>query len=231
MIWKSILEGLLFFRHWQVWLCLILYLALKYASNILIMGYSMKDEYDISSKRFLIGIITNFIFQCILLSFLLSIISPLLFVGDTLQSFSILLEMIDHIILAGLIASGVITIFYFIPFLSFTDSPSFTIFLEGMIIFWYLFARHLNKLLEIGDIDIKIYPSYIETIIILVLGLLIAKTISFVSMLLSVLIADKKLIRPVSLIFSCITLVFQEISGLIPVFMFFSYVKLTLGQI
>jgi len=237
MIWKSILEGFLIFRFWQIWLCSIVFVTLLYASRItLMLLFSKSNLNEINNKGFIKYYtslhISNFIgnlLEGILLSIFIALISPILLGGDIL-TFQIFMNIFGQIIIAGVIAALVFTILSFIPFLNF-ESPAITMFIEGLIIFWFLYGRFINMFLDDADIPNNIYPSIIEIILIIIISLVIGKIISFTSYLVSALLSEKRYGGFVSVIFALLGLMFQLLGGIIPLFIFISYIKLAIEKL
>lgn len=234
---KSIIEGLLILRYWQVWCSALLYVAIMLGFTItagLIMGVH-KPSYKSymgpfeSGRRAFVGYfffsVVGLVLEGTLMSVMIALLLPILLGGPSSTSISEMISSLWPIFKFGCIATVVITIMCVIPFFGhyIARSTTIQIFLAGIIIFRLMSHPVIEELIIKSNFQGEVYPGIFVSIGFLI----IAGAFFLVGMAISALI--EYLAGPALSILSACTL--GVVAGLIPVFMFCSYVRLSLYKL
>jgi len=234
MFWKSIITGLSILGHWQVWVAVVLYMAISFVFLFLIVRRTKKAGEDESGSRiakgFLFYMIGGIVLEGILMGLMIVFLLPILLGGSSAAPISEIIILLWPIIKIGIIASLVVTVLSIIPFIGefIASSPGIQTFLEGVIIFRLLSGYAIEQMLTEANVQGSVYPGFWPSLgFLIIAGILIfVIMIGFAS--LSVLL-EGTLVG--ELMPTVIGPVLGILGGIIPLFMYISYVQLSIMQL
>jgi len=223
MFWRSVAGGLGVLAHWEVWLAAAIYVA-GIAAFMISMGGVMGGR-DASAPRTAVGClglaIGGPIVQGALMAMMIAFLMPIMLGGTDPTPPSILAAHAVGIVLAGV--AGIIAgiLISLIPIVGglVNHIPSVLTFVEGVVIFRILAGSLIGDLVGDVAVDTNVYPGFWTS-----LGfLLVAGAFSFGALLFLALITGS-LGEAGESITSIVAPAFGAVVGLIPVFMYASYV-------
>lgn len=233
VFWMSISEGLLILRHWQVWVAVILYMAINLAF-LMIISIATIGKGDQSGGRMAMGCLFHTVggavLHALLMGSMVAFLLPILLGGTSATPISAIVSLLWPIVKAGVIAIVVVTILAFIPLIGqlIADSPGIHAFLEGVIILRVLSGYAIDQILTEADVQGIVYPGFWESIGFLVIAGVLVRVVMFGVALLSVPLKDT---TGGELMTMTVGPVLGVLGGIIPLFMYSSYIRLSIMQL
>lgn len=231
MFWDSIWEGIKTLGHWQVWLAVIIYMILSFLFLYIISKISGEDEYGgRAASGCLFYIIGGTAFHGMLMSIMISILLPILLGHNSTLPLGIILSSLWPIIKVGLIAIVAVTIISFIPLIGsfIANSPGIQGFIEGVIIFRLLSVSLIYKIMTQAELTGRIYPTFWQLIGFLIIAGILVKVIMFIVAFATVPFEDSEFGELIPIL---IGPVLGVLGGLIPLFMYSSFVRLSIQNL
>jgi len=230
MFWKSIIGGFAVLSHWQVWVAVILYIAVNIGFLMIVAKVSGEDE---SSRRIATGCFFYYIggavLHGILMSLMVAFLLPILLGSPSAAPISVIIVSLWPIIKSGLIAIVAVTILIIIPIVGsfIARSPGIQVFLEGIIIFRLLSGYAIEQILIEANVQGNVYPGFWAFI-----GFLVIAGVLYIVMLnlalLFIPVEDTSIRRLILIVFGPM---FGIFGGIITMFMYISYVLLSIMQL
>lgn len=233
IFWTSIIEGLLILRHWQVWVAVILYVAVNFVFLMIVAIATIAKE-DESSRRMAMGclfrMIGGTVLHGLLMGLMVAFLLPILLGGPSTTPVSAIIALLWPIIKAGVIAVVAVTILTFIPLIGgfIANSPGIQAFLEGVIILRVLSGYAIDQILTEAHVQGIVYPGFWESIGFLVIAGVLVRVVTFGVALLSVPLKDT---TGEELMTMTVGPVLGVLGGIIPLFMYSSYIWLSIMQL
>ena len=232
MFWKSIIEGVATLAHWQVWIAAIVYMVVIFVFLFLTAKAMGVDEYgDFGGGRLTTGCLLQSvglpILHGIVMSFMIIYLLPILLGGQSAFPISAILGFSWPVIKIGVLAVVVVIIISVIPGIGalIAGSPGTTAFLMGIIIFRLLSKVTIDPILDKAGIQSSIYPGFWLSIGFLIIAGIFVRVVAFILALTLVPFKDSETGEVAIEITGS---VFGIMGGFIPLFMYTSYVKLSL---
>ncbi len=230
----SIIEGLAVLGRWEVWVSVVLYLAAVFVFMMVVATVMGVDEYGGRNLSvFLFYIIGASLFQGLLMSLMLSFLLPILLVGSSATPVSVIVGSLWPIIEIGVIASILVTISCFIPLIGgfIRSSPGIQVFLEGVIIFRFLSGYVIDLMLTEANVYGNVYPGLLASIgFLIIAGVLGSGAMMGLPSLLRLLPISPY--NPVvKLLLIAVGSMIGVLVGILPIFMYSSYVRLSIMQL
>ena len=231
MFWKSIIGGLAILGHWQVWVAVVLYMAINFAFLMIVAKMVGEDE---SGGRMVTGCLFHMIggtvLHGILMGLMLAFLLPILLGGPSAAPISAIIASLWPIIKIGIIAIVAVTILSIIPLIGgfIAHSPGIQAFLEGMIILRLLSGYAIDKILTEANVQGSVYPGFWASIEFLVIAGVLVRLVMLGLALLSVPLEDTAVGELMPIV---IGPVLGILGGIIPLFMYSSYVRLSIMQL
>ena len=158
MFWEAVNKGLEILEFWQFWACIVIF-ALLFITSFYFMG--MISENSLGNSKigyvrmgFLGGAFLLIFCTVILSSLLVSLLMPLMTVGNELMPLTYFFE--DWLVILGAGFAGIVLLFLlaFIPLIGqiITDTPGISIFIIGTFIFHDLSDFDLIKFQKIFEV-------------------------------------------------------------------------------
>lgn len=231
MFWKSIIEGVVILGHWQVWVAVILYMAVNFGFLMIVSTVVGEAE---SGGRMATGCLFHMIggtvLHGILMGLMVAFLLPILLGGSSAAPISGIIAQLWSIIKIGIIAVIAVIILSIMPIIGafIADSPGIQAFLEGAIIFRLLSGYATEEILRVVNVQISVYPGFWASIGFLVIAGVLVRVIIFGVALLSVPLEGTALGE---LVPAVIVPVIGVLGGIVPLFMYGSYVRLSVMQL
>jgi hypothetical protein len=231
VFWKSIIEGFTILGQWEVWLAAVLYLAVNFA--FLMVVAKMIGEEELGWRIgavWLFHMIGGTILHGILMGLTIAFLLPILLGGASAAPISAIGALLWPLIKIGVIAIIAVTILSFIPVIGafIAHSPGIQAFLEGLIIFRFLSGYAIEQILAEAGIQGSVYPGFWACIGFLIIAGVLVRLIMLGAAFVCLLFEDT-LAGEVIPVFG--GLVLGVLGGMIPLFMYSSYVQLSLVQL
>jgi len=228
MFWLSFVNGLKMLLHWQVWIALLIYVALNIAFMII--------AYLISSKNELTGCIIYPLglsaIHSVAAGFLILYLYPLMLGLEFAMPMAGMKEMFKFILITSLIAAGATSILSSIPFVGkLVDLPGVENFIKGLIIFRMSSVYFIDDYLTEGEVAL-IYPTFRQTLGYCLIALAVAG-INFLLMTFCSYLSSKRsfLKDTEGVVVMFVTSGISIFCSMIPLFMYAQYVKLSIDII
>jgi hypothetical protein len=233
MFWSSVLSGLVLLLHWQVWVAVVLYVSVSIVFLIAVAAVMGRDE---SGGRMAVGclfqMIGGTVLHGILMGILVAFLLPIILGGSSATPFSVIVGWLLPVAKIGVIAIVVVTIAGLVPFVGgfIAASPGIQAFLEGVIIFTALSASAIEQIMSDAKVQGNVYPGFWECIGFLVIAGILVRLIMLASSLILGLTVDPE--KSVGgLMIATVTPALGVLGGIIPLFMYGSYIRLSVGQL
>ncbi len=231
MFWKSAIGGFAILGHWEVWVAIVLYSAFNYAFLMIVAKIAGTDE---AGNRMRLGCLFDMIgsiaLEAILMGVMVVFLLPILLGGSSGAPISGIVTLLWPTIWAGLFAVVVVLTLSFIPLLGkyVAYSPGIQIFLIGAIIFRFISKYSIDQILTEANVQGSVYPGFwMFTVFLIIAGLLIFVLMFGVTML-SLPFEDTFIGELISFVFVPVV---GFLGGAIPLFMYCSYVRLSIMQL
>ena len=234
MFWKSIIEGLAILSHWQIWVATILYMAVNFAFLMIAATVAGKDE---SGGRMATGCLFHMIggtvLHGILMGLMVAFLLPILLGGPSAAPISAIIALLWPIIKIGVIAIVAISILSFIPLIGgfVANSPGIQAFLAGVIIFRLLSGYVIDQILTEANVQGSVYPGFWASLGFLVIAGVLVRLVMFCLALVSVLLENTPVGELIPIVIGPVFGVLGILVGIIPLFMYSSYVRLSIMQL
>lgn len=229
MFWKSIVAGLAILGHWQVWVAAVLYMVINFAFLMIVAKIAGEDE---SGGRMATGclfqIIGSTVLHGILMGLLVAFLLPILLGGASAAPISGIIALLWPIIKIGFIAIVAVTILSILLGGFISISPGTQAFLEGVIIFRLLSQYSIDRILTEANVHGSVYPGFWASIGFLVIAVILVRVVMFSLILLCIPLQNTALEE---LIPTVIGPVLGILGGIIPLFMYSSYVRLSIMKL
>lgn len=228
MFWESVFNGFVVFGNWQVWAAMIVYVVIMIGVLVLTSSISGGQE---SGGRGAAGCLTWLVggtaVQVVLMGVMIAFLLPLLLGGKETAPLSTIWELIWPITKASIVAFVAVTILTFIPLIGtiISQSSGIQLFLEGVIIFRVLSSNFIVEVMAKTNTKTDILPGLLEVIgYIVIAGALSWLFIIIISALSALL--DRYGNGEIFMFY--IAPVVSVAGGLLPLFMYTSYIYLSL---
>jgi hypothetical protein len=231
MFWKSVIEGLAILGHWQVWIAVVVYMAINFAFLMIVAKIAGEDK---SGGRMATGCLFHMmggtVLHGILMSLMVSFLFPILLGRSFTTPISVIIASLWPIVKIGVIAIVAVTIMSIIPLIGgfISNSPGIQAFLEGVIIFRLLSGNVIDHILTEANVQGSVYPGFWASIGFLIIAGILVMVVMFGLSLLSV---PLKYTAVGELMLMIIGPVLGVLGGIIPLFMYSSYVRLSIIQL
>jgi len=231
MFWKSIIAGLAILGHWQVWVAAILYMAVNFAFLMILATVVGESE---SGGRMATGCLLHMIggtvLHGILMGLMVSFLLPILLGGSSVTPISQIIAQLWAIIKIGVIAVVAVIILSIVPIIGafIANSPGIQAFLEGIIILRLLLAPVIEEILNVVNAQVSIYPGFWASIGFLIIAGVLVRIIMLGLALISVHFEGTAVGELMPMV---IAPVLGVLGGIIPLFMYSSYILLSLVQL
>jgi len=231
MFWESIIAGLAILGHWQVWVAAVLYMTINFAFLMIVAKMAREDE---SGGRMATGCLFHMIggtvLHGILMGLMVAFLLPILLGGPSAAPISGIIALLWRIIKIGVITIVAVTILCIIPLIGrfIASSPGIQAFLEGVIIFRLLSGYAIDQILTKANVQGSVYPGFWASIGFLIIAGILVRVVMFSLALLSVPLKDTAV---GGLMLIVIGSVLGVLGGIIPLFMYSSYVRLSIVQL
>ena len=231
MFWKSIIEGLAIFGHWQVWGTFVLYMIVSFAFLMILVKVVGEGK---SVGRFAIGCLFRMIMgpvlHGILMSLTIAFLLPILLGASSATPVSAIIASMWWTIIIGVFAIVVVTMLTVIPVIGgfIADSPGIQAFMEGVIIFRFLSVDAIDQIMTEANVQGSVYPGFWVSIGYLIIAAVLVRAIMAGLVLLSVRLKDTALGELMPIV---VAPVLGVIGGIISLAMYSSYVRLSIMQL
>ena len=232
MFWKSIIEGLAVFGHWQIWIAAIIYTATLFGFMMVFALVFWKNEE--APRRILMGslsyMVGGIVLEGALMALMIAFLLPILLGGSSINPVSEIISLLWPIVKIGLIAMVAVTILCIIPFIGglIAHSPGIQTFLEGIIIFRLLSGYAIDTILTTANVQGNVYPGFWACIGFLIIAAVIVRLVMFGMAFLCVTFEDTTVGELIPVVVGSML---GALGGMIPLFMYCSYVRISLMQI
>ncbi len=234
LFWKSIIIGTFSLSYLEVWIAGILYGIFMFA---FLFAASRLSGEEIGFKGSVFYMVGSTVFQGILMALIVAYLTPLLLFGNSTAPMSWIIANIGTIMMIGIVSIIIAIIVGSIPIsiFFFLRHPIVLAFLQGVIIFRFLSEYSIRELLKDVAIGTDIYPGLLESIGFLIVAYLIS--ILFVAISYLTLFPIFKKIMPskndknIEDSMEIILIPLIGLFAMLPVFMYISYVRITLAQL
>lgn len=236
MFWNSILGGIYGLSYSQFWMAAALYAIVMFAF-LLITSIASESKYSsICVTSHILFLVGGTILQGIMMSLLVAYLTPFLFLGSSESSINWIFLNIESIIKIGVISIVIVIVLGIVPIIGsiIASSPGIQTFLHGVIIFRLLSEVTVNQLLSEAGVQADIYPGFWDSIGFLIIAGIFTR-VAFMLGFLSFSFIFSKLMpskssKSVEPVIGFILTPIVMLSGLLPVLMYISYVRLSLIQ-
>jgi hypothetical protein len=223
MFFESIWEGAKFVGHWQVLLAGLFYVGLLIAFRLLIGTFTViTGNYGLGCLFQLLGETT---LQGTLMGVMIAYLLPLMLGAPFTAPIWALGQYMWPLIKTGFAAIAAVTLLGLIPVVGpfVTSSAGVQAFLEGLIIFRLLSEEVIDTLLKRNGSGAQVYPDFLQSVGFLIISGILTRVTMVGLVILTGSTTDKT--SPVVTIGG---LAFSSIGGVLPLFMYSSYVRLML---
>lgn len=234
VFWKSILGGIAILDHWQVWLSILIYVFASFVFLLLLILLTKKKG-KLVDYLLIIG---EPVFHGVLMGLMISYLLPILLGGSSGTPISIIFTSFWQMIIAGIIAIFIVIVLFFIPIIRdfIVKSPGIKAFLEGVIIFRILSGGVIDQILSEANIQANVYPGFWASIGYLIISaILIPIIICVVSLISGFIVAKFGSSSENSVVDEILPGIFAPVigilGGILPLFMYCSYVNLSIQQL
>lgn len=236
LFWKSVVEGFVVLGRWQVWMALFLHLAVSFGYLLIVARRIGKSEAAGMMPSFpFCYMIGGIVLQGVLIGLLVTFLLPILLGGSSVTPLSAIASLLWPIIKAGLAAIAVVIGLSLVPLIGrlVADSMGIQVFLEAAIIFRIFSAYDVHQILAEADVTGSVYPGFWACIGFLVIVGSLVRLAAIASALPLILLEDTaagellgELLMP--LVFGGVLAI---LGGLIPLFMYSAYVRLSIVEL
>jgi len=231
MFWGSIIEGLAILGHWEIWLATVIYMGINFAFLIVVTKTAGEDEFgEPRLGGCLFYMIGAPLLHAMLMSLMIAFLLPILLGGSSVTSFSTVIGLIGPIIKSGIVAMVAVIIFSFIPLFGafIAKSPGIQSFLIGVIIFRLLSDYAIDQVINEANMQGNVYPGFWSSLGFLIIAGVLVRLVMFLLVLISTPFEETMFGE---LIPTVIGPVFGLLGGIIPLFMYSSYVRLSIIEL
>jgi hypothetical protein len=231
VFWESIIEGFKVLAHWQVWVAVLIYLLINLSFLFIIaMVVGQKESGGRMATGCLFQMFGGTILHGALMGFLVAFLLPLMLGGNSTLPLSYFPSLLWPLFKVGLIAIIAVTLLCFIPLIGhfISESPGVQAFLEGVIIFRLISSSTVEEVLSITHISGNIYPGFLTSLGFLIISGISVYAIVFIISLLSTYFEGTTTGELLPIV---IGPAFGVIGGIIPLFMYSSYVHLSIKHL
>lgn len=231
MFWKSIIEGFAILGHWQVITAAIIYAAAILCFMLITTTLIGKNGLETGTiVGFGVQIIGGIVLEGILMGLVVVFLIPILLGESSANSISTVFSLLWPAVKIGILASVAVTMLCLVPFFGglIAQSNTIQVFLEGVIIF-RLFSEHtIEQMLIETNAQSGVYPGVWACIGFIVIASITGwLTIALIA-LLSIPFEDTAIGELIPIVGAP---VLGVLVGMIPLFMYTSYVRLSIMQL
>ena len=231
MFWISIIKGLAILGHWQIWLAAVLYMVVNYAFLMIVATISGTDEAGgRMATGCLLHMIAGTVLHAILMGLIVAFLLPILLGGHSTASIPNIIAVFWPIMKAGLIAFVAVLLLSIFPLVGafIAYSPGIQAFLAGVIIFRLLSGYAIEEILAAANVRGSVYPGFWASIGFLIIAGVFVRIIMLGLAWLCLPLEGTTVgeLMPV-----VIGPTLGLVGGIIPLFMYTSYVRLSIMQL
>jgi hypothetical protein len=234
MFWHSVLGGLAVLVHWQVWVAVVVYVALQFAW-IMGIGMLMGRESE-SGSRMATGCLTHLIggsiFQVLLLGGVVLFLTPLMLGGDQAMPLEFFTAFAWPIVKSCFLALVISLAVAFIPIVGklISNAPGVDTFIQGVVIFRVFSAGIIEPHLQRANLHVaSLYPGFWASVGYLVLATVLVYACFFAFAALGVTLSRNRYSGDSAPSFF-LGMVLIPILGILPLFMYANHVTLAIQQ-
>lgn len=231
MFWKSVIEGLAVLKYWQVWIAVVLYIVITFIFLLIIAKITGEDEYgERMAMGCLFHMIGSILLHGMLMGLMVAFLLPILLGGPGTTPVSVIVSLLWPIIRIGVFAIIVVTLLCLIPFVGglIAHSPGIQAFLVGIITFRLLSTYAIDRVLTEVNFQGTVYPGFWASIGFLIIAGILVWVVMFSLALLSIPLEYTTIGELIPVV---IGPVLGVLGGIIPLFMYSSYVRLSITQL
>jgi len=231
MFWKSIIQGLLILGFWQVWIPVVAYMTINFVFLMIVANMVGEEK---SGGRMATGCLFHMIGGTVLhgtlMSLMVAFLLPILLGSSTAAPITEIIALLYPIIKIGIIAIIAVTILSIVPIIGrfIADSPGIQAFLEGVIIFRLLSGYTIEQMLTEAHVQSNVFPGFWLSIGYLIIAGILVRLVIFGLALFSVSLEDTVVGELMPIV---IGPALGVLGGIIPLFMYSSYVRLSIIQL
>lgn len=228
MFFQSVIQGFNIFTHWQVWVAIIMYVAIYFAYLISLNTFFNKDD---TNANIVVGCLVytfgELLIHAFLMGSMIAFLLPILLGGTSATPVLVVISSLWSIIKIGLFATIAVMIIGFIPPFGqmISRTPGVQAFLEGLIIFRIFSSQIIYQLQTTSPIDVIIYPGFWATIGFIIIALALVTIVIIVLTFISVYLENTVIGE---LMPEVLGPIIGVLSGFLPLFMYSTYVRLAI---
>jgi hypothetical protein len=229
MFMESVLSGLALLLNWQVWLVILLYVLINFGFMYicgLAMGRDGRGMF-VGCLSYMIG---GTILHAALISIAIAFLLPIMLGGNQLTPLNFIISNIGSIIIAGGAAVLGSMVISFIPIIGrvLDQIPGFEEFVEGIIVFRILSDSVIKGVLSKARVTVDVYPGFWDSV-----GFLTVGVICFFCGVFLLDVLQKQFNNTTAdESYMFLTTPFVGImSGMLPLFMYASYISHSVMQV
>ena len=208
-------------------------MAINLAFLMTVAVVGVGNEYESGGRMAagcLVRMIGGTVLHGLLMGSMIAFLLPILLGGTSAAPISAIIPLFWPIIKAGVIAVVAVTVLTFIPLIGglVANSPGMQAFLEGAIIFRLFSGHTIDEILTEANLQGPVYPGLWQSVGFLVIAALLVRLVVFGVALPSVPFEGTTKGEVITIV---VGPVLGVLGGIIPLFMYSSYVRLSIMQL